>query len=671
MKKISILGVALAFLGTGVATTSCEDMLTFDMENHADASASVTDTVYYFHGILKCLQDIGERTVILGEARGDLASPGTYVSDSINEIATFQSTANGSNGLLDRAAYYKVINQCNFYLAHVDTMSVMNNTYYMRKEYAQVQMIRAWTYMQLVQYYGSVPFITEPVDNANTGWENTATKATRSNLLDLLLAAGLQQSYEWSVQYGLPSYGDYSIYDESSTTVSSQRCMFPADLVMGDLYLFCAQDSLDYVQAATYYYNYITDNDIEIDESRVAQYTVQNRHMNNESYQSDVSSWVDVFESYTLSSGVITMIPSSAVSTMGTVMTDVQEIFGFELSASQSATVNEDDEDEVDISGDITPTASDEYRQLIPSEAYLQLNSAQNYAGANTSGSSEAQLEYYDCGDARLDGSAPMVAVSNTSGGTTRGRFIHKFCPASNINNNNSSGFTFHYGVTLYRTTLVYLRYAEALNRAGFPEHAYAILSHGLGSSTIPTLITDTDDLGDVTYSVDSTLLEGRAHISIDELRRAQQATEFLNVAMMPSTDPIGIHSLGCGGSPLDVEDTLYSYTVAVPQRIAEEQARTGANFENDTEAYQNAVEDLIVDELALEMAFEGNRFGDLQRIAAHKNNVKSGYGTEWLAWKIARRGVEAAPYEDTTNYDTDLYTRLLTESNWYLQNPE
>ena len=48
-----------------------------------------------------------------------------------------------------------------------------------------------------------------------------------------------------------------------------------------------------------------------------------------------------------------------------------------------------------------------------------------------------------------------------------------------------------------------------------------------------------------------------------------------------------------------------------------------------------NAVEDLICDEMALELAFEGNRFGDLTRIARHKNRAAlygGNYGSEWLA---------------------------------------
>ena len=68
-----------------------------------------------------------------------------------------------------------------------------------------------------------------------------------------------------------------------------------------------------------------------------------------------------------------------------------------------------------------------------------------------------------------------------------------------------------------------------------------------------------------------------------------------------------------------------------------------------------DAVEDLICDEYALESAFEGNRFGDLTRIARHKNAADFGganYGGMWLARKLAFKN----PVIDLTQ-----------ERNWFL----
>jgi hypothetical protein len=57
-----------------------------------------------------------------------------------------------------------------------------------------------------------------------------------------------------------------------------------------------------------------------------------------------------------------------------------------------------------------------------------------------------------------------------------------------------------------------------------------------------------------------------------------------------------------------------------------------------------NAVEDLICDELALETAFEGNRYFDLLRLARHKNAASpdgypANFGWLWMKHKLAGRG--------------------------------
>ena len=86
-----------------------------------------------------------------------------------------------------------------------------------------------------------------------------------------------------------------------------------------------------------------------------------------------------------------------------------------------------------------------------------------------------------------------------------------------------------------------------------------------------------------------------------------------------------------------------------------------------------NAVETLIADEYALETAYEGTRMFDLIRIARHMNldsNTAADYGTKWLAWKIARRNFDGAPYETPATYDGLLFGKLLVEDNWYIISP-
>ena len=257
MKK-SILTLGLAILGLGTVTTSCEDMLTPDLDRYA-TEFNGKDTVNFYLGILSGLQGMVEQNILLGELRGDLVAPTEYDSDSVSAIANSTNLEDGENQLLNRAAYYKVINQCNYYLAKVDSMAMKNNSYFMRRELAQVELVRAWTYMQLVQNYGRVPFITKPVQSAGTGWENNPPEgwATPDNLLELLEGAEgqpLSQAYNYSEALG---YINYGVFKTGAEEFSHQRLTFNADVIYGDLYLLRGRDRQDYEKAAYHFHRYL------------------------------------------------------------------------------------------------------------------------------------------------------------------------------------------------------------------------------------------------------------------------------------------------------------------------------------------------------------------------------------------------------------------------------
>jgi hypothetical protein len=90
--------------------------------------------------------------------------------------------------------YYKVINNCNYYLAHRDTTLATGSQNVVCNEYAAVASFRAWTYLQLARQYGAVPYITDPVTtigqiNANTtmtGYETIL--ASEAQMLETLKA---------------------------------------------------------------------------------------------------------------------------------------------------------------------------------------------------------------------------------------------------------------------------------------------------------------------------------------------------------------------------------------------------------------------------------------------------------------------------------------------------
>ena len=719
MKYKSILSLFIFLLGFGATTTSCEDMLTPDMDRYSEGFSG-KDTVYFYLGILRNVQDMVEQNELLADLRSDLVTTTSYSSDSIADIINHQRGKNGDNGLLDRSAYYKVINQCNFYLAKVDTNAVKNNIYYMRREYAQVVAIRAWTYLQLVQTYGKVPFITKPVDNANTGWETNPAEgwATSDNLLDLLKDE-LEKAQAFEYTLGAPNYGTYNT---GSVTFNSSYLRFYTDLIMGDLYLLRGQSREDYVMAAKNYYRFLKDGAKAGNRFVTSNRAVFNKRSiaGKDYYYPSITNYVsNGLAAASLNSNEnITIIPSAANSTFGRVLTKTTQIYGFDPSSYNSTTGGENNASDATTSGAVSLKPNLRSRQAGPSQAYLQLCAAQTYAEVENKGTSnvesESEVEYYEgAGDARVYANVPTFETTDG-----KAQYIVKCAPVTNISSDGEAfNASFKYYKSLYRLSQVYLRYAEAINRAGYPRMAYAILRDGINFNKMPALADSVryDDVNQtkqtVFYLDSATVLNATNYVGVDELRRAQDEplyAEFIDFSSNIWSNQ-GIHEHGCGTS--SSLDTLFCYDNTIPQRIADQNALYQAlglsasvqpaqasradeaegeegdvegeepdrsNYvEIDPEPYQqanqdeiDAVESLIADELALETAYEGTRMFDLIRIARHKNVANSGFGTAWLAWKIARRDMPYAPFEQVTQMNNTLYSTLLNPENWYVASP-
>ena len=704
MKNKSIISLLVFLMSFGLATTSCEDMLTPDMDRNVE-NFTGRDTVNFYLGILSNVQEMIENNVILGEVRGDLCEPTDYVSDTISAVANFIPTEDAENGLLNRAAYYKVINQCNYYLARVDTMAQKNNIYYMRKEYAQVQAIRAWTYMQLVQNYGTVPFITRPVENAGTGWESNSPEGTvnADNLLDKLLENNLMRAYEYERLLGLPNYGTFKT---GAVDIPHKLTLFPTALVLGDLYLLRGASTSDYERAAAFYYDYLEDAGT-IPNGNAGLRVFYNGE--DKTYTpNEIGDWVMPTLNY--NGDLITLVPSAANASIGKTLTRVAQIYGFDPHSSTSSTDQGDAG--IALSGQISVQVNYKNRQIAPTPSYINLCKNQIYALQE----SETKIEYpANLGDCRIDGTIKYMREDGQ-----RRAFIQKFCPRAMSSESYLSGFTFRYNMPVYRKRQIYLRFAEAINRAGFPRHAFAILRNGLQAKKMPAIRYASVQYDDVNKTFKKVpylriVADGTGYIGIDEMRRALDHPDFLDFTDDAKWNSQGIHAFGTGEH--NDLDTLYTYDLIVGERMAQEALRAGAPAEvakrlryslleesntpttgegegqptepdrsdytelpaddpqvpTDLAQQINAVETLIADEMALETAYEGWRYYDLMRIARHKNADNWGAGvsgTQWMAWLISRRSLDLKPYENPTQYDATLFGKLSDPNNWFLQSP-
>lgn len=169
--------------------------------------------------------------------------------------------------------------------------------------------------------------------------------------------------------------------------------------------------------------------------------------------------------------------------------------------------------------------------------------------------------------------------------------------------------------INIYRIATLYLRYAEAVNRMGKPNLAFAVLKHGLNRNTL---------------AVDSIIPRSEKYAVNDTVNPIFYS--YVDFTEPRFNDNLGIHSRGAGNVHLASEYRI-------------------PNLPSSEDSIQY-VEDEIIAELALETAFEGNRFHDLMRIANRRGS------NAYLANKIA---------EKYTDNQEEIRTKLLDPNAWYL----
>ena len=547
---------------------SCSDLMDTDSElvefQEDNNLQNETDSVYSVMGIIYKMQAIADRTVLLGELRGDLTTTTASASADLKAITSFTiSTQNAYNRISD---YYAVINNCNYFLTHVNKDLVKNGRYVFESEYAAVKAFRAWTYLQVAQVYGTVPLITEPLLT-----EEASQTAMQQNLSDITAICNyFIDDIKPYVDTKLPGYG--RINDENS-----QKYFIPVRALLGDLCLWAGR----YQEAAQYYHDYLA--------LRTAPVTTNLSHAYwHDADTKEFRQASNNFDFDGRGNECLCYIPM-----------EISEFYGIKSELSNifnSTSVNLD------------------FAQVMPTKQLRELSASQNYCATplkidgsvDTIYAPKDNLEMSELrGDLRFGTSYQNIVYSKERYARTSNEYQY-------IDKLNTDG------VTLYRANVVYLRYAEALNRAGYPQSAFAVLKYGLYPDIVAKQVDSLE-----------TVAAGNL-IDFDPDLFTIQNTQ-------------GVHSRGCGSADCD---TLY----VLPQPTEQLASRA------DTVAWQQPrLEDMIVTEMALETAFEGYRFYDLMRVALRRGDPA------YLANPISSRN---------GTVDDGLRTLLLNQKNWYLPKP-
>ena len=601
MKRLKIFATAICVV-CGLA--SCADFFDQDSEHvifaDTDHLNNATDTIYSVTGILNKLQVLADRTILLGELRGDLTDVTNEAASDLRDVANFN--IGDDNKYNNPRDYYAVINNCNYFIAHADTALKNNrNEYIFMKEYAAVKAIRAWTYLQLVLNYGRVPFVTTPI---LTKQESEAEYPSYDlQAVCQYLISDLQPLAE---RYG----NDYPGYGSIRNT-DSRFFWFPINIVLGDLNLWLASatgNTLNYRESALRYYKYISERNGQ-NSAYPLGVTLMTWNPGSSSW-TELRGWGSVSnfpEAYSAGAEVITLIPGDSIRAEGN-YSELRNIF--------------------------TSTKLNDYKvSVTPSQRLFDISEAQNNCVLAANGLSvyyaPKGLNEHMSGDLRLsryyDKSYTIDAVSN------------KRIDTQDISEYNSRN------VHIYRRTMVYMRLAEALNGAGYPRMAFQILAEGLSNEAIEENVMsryfnyDAENDTIVMSQKDSLFLaefnfDNNLYGVCDNLDLAKTAAAGHN--------QIGIHMRGSGYTPMDTtyvlpHDTIETDPVKRAQLIKEQQA---------------AVDTLLLTESALEFAFEGTRYYDIMRFAKRQANPAAAM-KQIIEARRGTKGTTSVPLSDESSW--------------------
>lgn len=635
MKTKSIILSGLLLASLGAATTSCEDMFTTD-NSLVTTDLAPKDSMYQVMGIINRMQKLADRTILLGELRADLVDINSTTSTTLQEVANNKiSLDNEYNSVSD---YYSVINSCNIFLDYVDSTLITHNEYYYEKEIVAVKTFRAWTYLQLAMNYGEVPFVTKAITTANAAEEiiNTATNRVNMQGICDFFIADLEQYVAKNVD--LPNYG-------TIRSMSSRNFFIPLRVMLAELYLWrgsYTNNRNDFLEAAKLYHDYFVMNS-----SYVSPYAAQWSEMNVNFDGRPMDGYSNSFTNDTRAKNV-GILPLDTCAYDGT-YSEIYAMFNSQYKNNYFVPIN----------------PSERSREISMDEIYClkyQSSGEYRYAYSNSKTIWDNELTK---GDLRLYTTYETSTVNDRyHADLSKDRqHIMKYAASSS----NSGPDTRIQSIPYYRVTMLYLHFAEALNHAGFPETAFAVLKYGLSSTVMESKISK-DELERISAV--------GVQIQLGGGTLASWPTEVFQTRDYESSDTyttVGVHSLGCGNSEFNVYYTIPTDSTGI-QELPE---LTEESTKEDSVAYDaimdanlallagNAqreyriprVEKLILQEEALEGIFEGYRFYDLMRCAMRNNNP------DFIAEMVALR-------KGKDNYDAALYDAL-KNGNWYLPIPK
>lgn len=610
MMKSNLTGKVSVILATASLCVLFSCKKTFDLQPKSVVDISnnyrnVTDANAAVLGVYGKFLNLAEQYVVLNELRADLMDVTPNADKYLKEISQHHVTI--GNPWADPRPFYAVINDCNDILANLNIMLAANRIapadYSYR--YSDVGALRSFLYLQLGIHFGSVPYVTDPIANIND--LKDASKYPKLAFKDLLTQLiTFTSKLPWLQPY--PNVitlinGSTATTPATPATLSGfnfTNYFINKYMLLGDLYLWhAAYDPNDYRNAATYY-----KLELELPATNPATITGSNAV-----YQflkvpyADVVTHKDFAIGYTRyrDQDINQLINSNTLgwrSIFGRTMYPTYDTFLdtewiWQINFPQSTSP-------VDPFVDLFSPQGGRYL-VQPSQTAINNWNSQVQAIQTSSGFSTT---FYQDARGRLTYTDPTNSYSTFNNQNVIEKYLYTYQDAS-VSQSNKYGRWF-----LYRAAELHLRYAEAANRDGRTRLAYAMLNVGVSTVfnpynytlTPPPVTTPSGAV--ITYPATSSL----GSVPNGDVTNVMQTFDIV---------------------PYDLDARNGATPYYRGEYYQQQGPRSRANLVSYPLSYADPanpanpqlLEDALILEDGLELAYEGHRWPDLLRIALRRND--------------------------------------------------
>lgn len=582
MKAFAVAVVALSF-------SSCKNTFDISPDNVLERSKmyqDVNDADAVIIGIYGKLTGVMDRYVVLNELRGDLLDITPNADKYLRQLN--EHNVSEDNPWADPKPFYSLILSCNDAMKNfkvmLDEKRLTQAEYDIR--YSEVATVWCWVYLQLGIQYGSVPFVTEPLEKIEALQDKSKYPVlTFEELLDKLTDKIQTVAVMNPIQ--LVDYQKVTLLNANGASLirnldgySTPRMFLNRHCLFGDIYLW----KNDYPMASRYLKRVIEYGDLVDPGTTGTSFTFNKLSPSNDNHN---EFWDNTFTTSfdnDFKAEIITNLP-------------------FDRSFKP---------------------ANPFIKLFSKSSDYLLKPSALAIDNWNKQVRSD-NLSPIDIhrglGNSYTGGAMPEVR-----------KFLGTYDPLKPFETNGK--------IVLYRAAGAHLHFAESANRDGRDQLAYALINSGIRptfSGPPPT----PSNVKDVQQSIDPNpdyYFDGRSG-------------EF------PVYRGAWYRHAGVRGhvslAPVKVDSAQF-YDMSIPGKWDKPIT--------NPQGLKLAFEDIILNESALEMAFEGVRWPDLLRIALRREKEFPGTGTVFLRDKVAAKFTAAGQPipQKVMNLSADI-------KNWYL----